>query len=121
MESREELQLLEGLQHCGFGNWLDIAQKVVSKNKEQCEQHYLKFWWANRDRLDAIKEAFEKAETEKLKDLEVKTLRENLMTTAALSDSKSEMDLIKIGLTKSKIDKFQSKLFVCPSKPGRKP
>ena len=39
---REEVQLLEGLQHCGFGNWLDIAQKVGSKTKEQCEQHYMK-------------------------------------------------------------------------------
>ena len=44
---REEMLLIEGMQHCGFGNWGDVAAKVETKNKEQCEQHYLKVMVVN--------------------------------------------------------------------------
>lgn len=39
--AHEELLLIESLQTRGFGNWTDIAEKVATKNKEECELHYM--------------------------------------------------------------------------------
>jgi transcriptional adapter 2-alpha len=39
--AHEELLLLEALQSRGFGNWIDICEKVATKNKEECELHYM--------------------------------------------------------------------------------
>jgi len=36
----EELLLLEGIEQCGFGNWVDIAEHIGTKSKEECERHY---------------------------------------------------------------------------------
>lgn len=118
---REEAQLLEGLQHCGFGNWIDISQKVGTKSKEQCEQHYLKFWWANRNRLGILEEGVLQAKGLHFKDFDIKTFREYLFNKMTTLESKAELDLIKLGLTKSKIDKFRNKLYPSVGKSGRKP
>tara|TARA_R110002050_G_scaffold238167_1_gene374241 strand:- start:1807 stop:2949 length:1143 start_codon:yes stop_codon:yes gene_type:complete len=32
--------LLEGIESCGLGNWVDIAEYVDTKDADQCEQHY---------------------------------------------------------------------------------
>lgn len=40
--AHEELILMEALQTRGFGNWTDIAEKVGTKTKEECELHYMK-------------------------------------------------------------------------------
>ncbi|RKP35243.1 hypothetical protein BJ085DRAFT_43458 [Dimargaris cristalligena] len=36
----EELLLIEGIQQFGMGNWMDIAEHVRTKNKDECEKHY---------------------------------------------------------------------------------
>jgi len=40
----EEQLLLEGLEIYGMGNWEDIAEHVSTKTKEQCKEHYEKFY-----------------------------------------------------------------------------
>lgn len=107
---REELILLEGLQHCGFGNWTDIAGKVGSKTKEQCEQHYLKFWWRHRKSLNTIKESIEDYKESNFSQFNVKKLTEKLSKILESKESDQEAELIKIGLTRSKIEKFRSKI-----------
>ncbi|KAK9766378.1 Transcriptional adapter ada2, partial [Basidiobolus ranarum] len=37
----EELLLIEALEIYGMGNWADAADHVGTKNKEECEQHYI--------------------------------------------------------------------------------
>jgi len=39
--AHEELLLLDGLYKFGYGNWDDVAGQVITKNKEQCELHYM--------------------------------------------------------------------------------
>ncbi|PON38112.1 Transcriptional adaptor [Parasponia andersonii] len=36
----DEILLLEGIEMYGLGNWLDIAEHVGTKSKEQCINHY---------------------------------------------------------------------------------
>ncbi|XP_033743999.1 transcriptional adapter 2-alpha-like isoform X1 [Pecten maximus] len=36
----EETVLLETLSDCGYGNWSDAAQRLRTKNKEECKRHY---------------------------------------------------------------------------------
>ncbi|KAJ1661062.1 Transcriptional adapter ada2 [Dispira simplex] len=36
----EEMLLIEGIQQSGLGNWMDVAEHVGTKNKDQCERHY---------------------------------------------------------------------------------
>ncbi|OWF55975.1 Transcriptional adapter 2-alpha [Mizuhopecten yessoensis] len=38
----EETVLLETLSDCGYGNWSDAAQRLRTKNKEECKRHYNK-------------------------------------------------------------------------------
>ena len=39
--AREELQLLEGLEKYGFGNWGDIAKHIgKGKSREECKRHF---------------------------------------------------------------------------------
>lgn len=40
----EEILLLEGMEVCGAGNWEDIAEHVTTKTKEECEEHYYKYY-----------------------------------------------------------------------------
>ncbi|KAI0221294.1 Transcriptional adapter 2-alpha [Lamellibrachia satsuma] len=40
----EEVRLLEAIEECGIGNWLDIAKRVQTKNRHQCELHYNKYY-----------------------------------------------------------------------------
>ncbi|KAG0306029.1 Transcriptional adapter ada2 [Dissophora globulifera] len=40
----EELLLIEGAQTFGIGNWLDIADHVGSKTRDECEAHYLQVY-----------------------------------------------------------------------------
>lgn len=40
----EELRLLEAIEECGIGNWSDIAKRIRTKNKYQCELHYNKYY-----------------------------------------------------------------------------
>jgi hypothetical protein len=40
----EELLLLEGLEVHGMGNWEDVAEHVTTKTKEECEEHYTKYY-----------------------------------------------------------------------------
>jgi len=45
----EELLLLEGLEKCGFGNWLDVAEHIGSdKTKEDCEKHYEDYYLSQK-------------------------------------------------------------------------
>lgn len=37
----EEMQLLKAVCDCGYGNWVDIANKVRSKTHTECERHYI--------------------------------------------------------------------------------
>lgn len=118
---REEALLLEGLQHCGFGNWTDIAKKVGTKSRDQCEAHYLKFWWACRSNIPELEKAVENSRGESFKDFDVQRFSQQIgKIVNNKADAKQEMNLIRIGLTKAKIDKFRSRLFPV-IKPGRKP
>ncbi|XP_060064792.1 transcriptional adapter 2-alpha-like [Ylistrum balloti] len=36
----EETVLLDTLSDCGYGNWSDAAQRLRTKNKEECKRHY---------------------------------------------------------------------------------
>ncbi|KAG2188775.1 hypothetical protein INT44_003914 [Umbelopsis vinacea] len=40
-DADEELLLIEGAEKMGMGNWQAIADYVGTKNKEECERHYL--------------------------------------------------------------------------------
>lgn len=40
--AKQELQLLDVIQECGFGNWVDIAKRIEGKSTEECKIHYLK-------------------------------------------------------------------------------
>ncbi|XP_041729129.1 transcriptional adapter 2-alpha isoform X2 [Coregonus clupeaformis] len=40
--AQEEIALLEAVMDCGFGNWQDVAYQMRTKNKEECEAHYMK-------------------------------------------------------------------------------
>nr|CAD7455072.1 unnamed protein product [Timema tahoe] len=37
----EEIRFLDALLECGFGNWGDIARQLKTRNKEECEKHFL--------------------------------------------------------------------------------
>lgn len=46
--AREELELLDVLQECGFGNWVDISKRLQSKSAEECKKHYLQNYIDNQ-------------------------------------------------------------------------
>ncbi len=39
--AEEELMLLDALIKYGLGNWLEVADHVGTKDKHECEKHYL--------------------------------------------------------------------------------
>ncbi|XP_034952651.1 transcriptional adapter 2-alpha-like isoform X1 [Chelonus insularis] len=51
--AKEELKLLDVLQECGFGNWVDIAKRMPGKTSENCESHYLNYY-INEQRLPGL-------------------------------------------------------------------
>ena len=40
----EELLLVEGLESFGLGNWEQIAEHIGTKNKLECERHYIEVY-----------------------------------------------------------------------------
>lgn len=52
--AHDELLLLDGLAKFGFGNWADVSQQVGTKNKEECEKHYMNFWFKKGTEFDSI-------------------------------------------------------------------
>ena len=40
--ARQELELLDVLQECGFGNWIDVARRMQGKTPDECKNHYMK-------------------------------------------------------------------------------
>ncbi|XP_014667011.1 PREDICTED: transcriptional adapter 2-alpha-like isoform X1 [Priapulus caudatus] len=40
--ANEEMLLLDAIRDRGLGNWSDVAKQVMTKNKQQCESHYMK-------------------------------------------------------------------------------
>ncbi|XP_025029323.1 transcriptional adapter 2-alpha isoform X4 [Python bivittatus] len=45
--AQEEMALLEAVMDCGFGNWHDVANQMITKTKEECEKHYMKHFINN--------------------------------------------------------------------------
>lgn len=39
--AKQELELLDVVQQCGFGNWTDAGRRVQGKSAEDCKAHYL--------------------------------------------------------------------------------
>ncbi|XP_063988904.1 transcriptional adapter 2-alpha-like isoform X1 [Diachasmimorpha longicaudata] len=39
--AKEESDLLEVLQDCGFGNWVDVSKRMQGRSPEDCKSHYL--------------------------------------------------------------------------------
>nr|XP_019050277.1 transcriptional adapter 2-alpha [Kwoniella bestiolae CBS 10118]OCF29207.1 transcriptional adapter 2-alpha [Kwoniella bestiolae CBS 10118] len=46
----EELLLVSGLISNGLGNWLEVAQHVGTRTKEECEKHYLEVYLGPMDK-----------------------------------------------------------------------
>lgn len=42
--AKQELELLDMMQQCGFGNWMDIGRRVQGKSAEECKTHYLQHY-----------------------------------------------------------------------------
>ncbi|XP_021920750.1 transcriptional adapter 2-alpha-like [Zootermopsis nevadensis] len=45
--ANEELELLDALFKCGFGNWNDISHYVHTRSAQECEKHYVTFYIDN--------------------------------------------------------------------------
>ncbi|XP_066958781.1 transcriptional adapter 2-alpha-like isoform X1 [Macrobrachium rosenbergii] len=43
-QAKEELRLINSVIECGFGNWVDISNRMQRKSPEECREHYLKFY-----------------------------------------------------------------------------
>ncbi|XP_073999886.1 transcriptional adapter 2A [Rhodnius prolixus] len=52
----EDLKLVNGILHCGYGNWTDIAARLNNKSPEECMNRYLDKFIVNPDN-DELKEA----------------------------------------------------------------
>lgn len=46
--AKHELELLNVLQQCGFGNWLDVGRRMHGKSAEECKTHYLQHYIDNQ-------------------------------------------------------------------------
>ncbi|XP_011866370.1 PREDICTED: transcriptional adapter 2-alpha [Vollenhovia emeryi] len=46
--AKHELELLDVLQQCGFGNWVDVGRRMHSKSAEECKTHYLQHYINNQ-------------------------------------------------------------------------
>ncbi|KAG7212142.1 hypothetical protein KM043_012485 [Ampulex compressa] len=42
--AKQELELLDIVQECGFGNWVDVAKSIQGKSMEECKTHYLQHY-----------------------------------------------------------------------------
>ncbi|KZC07352.1 PREDICTED: transcriptional adapter 2-alpha-like isoform X1 [Dufourea novaeangliae] len=45
--AKQELEFLDILQECGFGNWEDISKRIQEKSPEECKNHYLQYYIDN--------------------------------------------------------------------------
>lgn len=46
--ARQELELLNVVQECGFGNWVDVSKRIAGKSSEECKAHYLVHYVENQ-------------------------------------------------------------------------
>ncbi|XP_076646017.1 transcriptional adapter 2A isoform X1 [Halictus rubicundus] len=46
--AKQELEFLDVLQECGFGNWGDISKRMQGKSAEECRSHYLQHYIDNQ-------------------------------------------------------------------------
>lgn len=46
--AKEELEFMDVLLDCGFGNWVDISRKMEGKTPEECKSHYLQNYVDNQ-------------------------------------------------------------------------
>lgn len=46
--AKHELELLDILQQCGFGNWMDVGRRMHGKSAEECKTHYLQHYIDNQ-------------------------------------------------------------------------
>ncbi|XP_033322483.1 transcriptional adapter 2A isoform X1 [Megalopta genalis] len=46
--AKQELEFLDVLQECGFGNWGDISKRMQGKSAEECKSHYLQHYIDNQ-------------------------------------------------------------------------
>lgn len=46
--AKHELELLDVLQQCGFGNWVDVGRRMHGKSAEECKTHYLQHYIDNQ-------------------------------------------------------------------------
>jgi transcriptional adapter 2-alpha len=49
--AKEEKTLLNLLQECGFGNWIDISHRLPGKSPVDCKRHYLQHYIDNQSLL----------------------------------------------------------------------
>ncbi|XP_044736157.1 transcriptional adapter 2-alpha [Chrysoperla carnea] len=42
--SAEEISLLEAISEFGYGNWLNISRRIVTRNPDECKEHYNTFY-----------------------------------------------------------------------------
>ncbi|XP_072760287.1 transcriptional adapter 2-alpha isoform X1 [Anoplolepis gracilipes] len=42
--AKQELELMNVLQQCGFGNWIDVGRRIQGKSGEECKMHYLQHY-----------------------------------------------------------------------------
>jgi len=53
--AKQELELLNIIQQCGFGNWVDVGHRVQGKSAEECKTHYLQHYIDNQTLPDLPK------------------------------------------------------------------
>lgn len=46
--AKQELELLDVVQQCGFGNWTDVEGMIKGKSAEECKMHYLQHYIDNQ-------------------------------------------------------------------------
>lgn len=46
--AKQELELLDVVQQCGFGNWIDVGRRIQGKSAEECKMHYLQHYIDNQ-------------------------------------------------------------------------
>lgn len=106
--AQEELLLLEGLQTMGFGNWTDIAKQIGTKSKEQCELHYMNFWF--RDSGASFFQLKDKLSRETLKRLDIQRVQEIVGEVKALEPDFEEHKTVieqKLAIYEDKINKVK--------------
>lgn len=46
--AKQEVELFDVVQQCGFGNWTDVSRMMQGKSAEECKQHYLQHYVDNQ-------------------------------------------------------------------------